>query len=131
MLRDDLDLDHEYSQAANHGEEHGRVLRKAIWKVTFILTAITVIEVITGATIKQYAVDAENISVQNSTWWIIKYSFIILTLVKAGYIVLKFMHLGDERKNFRWMVLGPYILFILYLVFHLLTEATYWNNALT
>ena len=34
----------------------------------------------------------------------IKWAFIILTLVKAGYIVLSFMHLGDERKNFRYMI---------------------------
>ena len=43
MLRDDLDLDNEYALSANHDEEHGRVLRKKIWKVTAILTAITIV----------------------------------------------------------------------------------------
>jgi len=51
---------------------------------------------------------------------------IILTVVKASYIVLVFMHLGDERKNFKWVILGPYIMFILYLIFICLTESTYW-----
>ena len=123
MLRDDLDLDHEYSVSANHDDEHGKALRKKIWKVTAILTAITVVEVITGGSIKQYYD-----GVPNESWWMIKWGFIILTLVKAGYIVLSFMHLGDERKNFRYMVLGPYFLFILYLIFHLFTEASYWNE---
>ena len=123
MLRDDLDLDNEYALSANHDEEHGRVLRKKIWKVTAILTAITIVEVITGGSIKQYYD-----GVPNDSWWMIKWGFIILTLVKAGYIVLSFMHLGDERKNFKYMILVPYTLFIVYLIFHLFTESTYWGE---
>ena len=112
MERDDLIKDHEYSLSANHNESHGVKIRKTIWKVTAILTAITIAEVITGASIKQYYS-----GVANDYWWIIKVSFIILTVVKAAYIVLVFMHLGDERKNFKWVILGPYILFIIYLIF--------------
>ena len=123
MLRDDLDLDKEYSLSANHDDEHGKALRKKIWKVTIILTAITIVEVITGGSIKQFYE-----GVPNESWWMIKWSFIFLTMIKAGYIILSFMHLGDERKNFRYMVLGPYILFILYLIFHLFTEASYWGE---
>ena len=123
MLRDDLDLDKEYSLSANHDDEHGKALRKKIWKVTIILTAITIVEVITGGSIKQFYD-----GVPNESWWMIKWGFIFLTMIKAGYIVLSFMHLGDERKNFRYMVLGPYILFILYLIFHLFTEAAYWGE---
>jgi cytochrome c oxidase subunit IV len=123
MLRDDLDLDKEYSLSANHDDEHGKALRKNIWKVTIILTAITIVEVITGGSIKQFYD-----GVPNESWWMIKWGFIVLTLIKAGYIVLSFMHLGDERKNFRYMVLGPYILFIAYLIFNLLAEASYWGE---
>jgi uncharacterized integral membrane protein len=36
------------------------------------------------------------------------------------------MHLGDERKSFKWVILAPYILFILYLIFICLTESSYW-----
>ena len=56
------------------------------------------------------------------SWTMIKWTFIALTLVKAAYIVLVFMHLGDERKNLRWVVLAPYMLFIAYLIFIALTE---------
>jgi cytochrome c oxidase subunit IV len=125
MERDDLHMDHHYSVSANHDEHHGKEIRKTIWKVTIILTLITIVEVLTGAFVKQY-VDGT----QNNVWPFIKWSFILLTLVKAGYIVLKFMHLGDENKSFRLMVLIPYAIFIAYLIFVLITESTYWNGVL-
>ncbi len=125
MLRDDLDLDHQYSLAANHSEEHGAKTRKKIWMVTGILTAITIVEVLTGAFVKQF-VDGS----PNPVWPFVKWGFILLTIVKAGYIVMSFMHLGDERKNFKLMVLVPYILFILYLVYLMLEEAMYQNDML-
>ena len=124
MERDDLIRDNEYALLANHDEEHGRVVRKKIWKVTIILTAVTVFEVLMGAFVKQYGADGGD----NSLWPYVKWTFIILTIVKAAYIVLVFMHLGDERKNFKWVILGPYILFILYLIFICLTESTYWHE---
>ena len=123
MERDDLIKDHEYSLLANHDEEHGKEIRKKIWKVTALLTLITVVEVLIGAFIKQYDATGGD----NSLWPYVKFGFIILTVVKAAYIVLIFMHLGDERKNFKWVILGPYILFIIYLIFICLTEASYWN----
>ena len=110
MERDDII---EYSLDTHHSEEEGVKLRKKIWKVTAILTAITIFEVFCGATIKQ---DSEY-------WTIIKWMFICLTVLKAAYIVLVFMHLGDERKSFKYIVLVPYILFILYLIFIAITES--------
>lgn len=128
MVRDDLDMDHQYSLSANHSEEHGVAIRKKIWKVTALLTLITIVEVLVGAFVKQY-LDAEHTEM-NPVWPFIKWGFIVLTLVKAGFIVMSFMHLGDETKNFKWMVLGPYIMFIIYLIFQLLSEANYWNEIL-
>ena len=125
MERDDLIRDQEYSLSANHDEAHGKAIRKTIVKVTVILTIITVVEVLTGAFIKQYTGET---GADNEIWPIIKWSFIFLTVVKASYIVLVFMHLGDERKNFKWVILGPYILFILYLIFICLTESTYLHE---
>ena len=124
MERDDLIHDHQYSIAANHDEEHGKAIRKTIWKVTGILTLITVVEVLIGAFIKQY--DASGLD--NNIWPFVKIGFIVLTVVKAAYIVLVFMHLGDERKNFKWIILAPYILFIIYLIFICIQESTYWHD---
>jgi cytochrome c oxidase subunit IV len=56
------------------------------------------------------------------TWSMIKWTFVILTLVKAAYIVLVFMHLGDERPNLKKVVLAPYMLFIGYLLFIAISE---------
>ena len=124
MERDDLIHDHKYSVAANHDENHGAEIRKKIWKVTGILTLITVVEVFIGAFIKQF--DASG--ADNALWPYVKIGFLVLTLVKAAYIVLVFMHLGDERKNFKWVILAPYILFIMYLIFICLTESSYWHE---
>jgi cytochrome c oxidase subunit IV len=103
MERDDLI---EYSLHAHHSEEKGKEIRKKIWGVTALLTIVTIVEVLLGAFIKQ----------SNDMWPLVKWSFIILTLLKAGYIVMVFMHLGDEKKTFRYVILVPYFLFMLYLI---------------
>lgn len=118
MLRDDVI---EYSLHAHHSEEEGVKVRKKIWMVTAILSVITLVEVLVGAFMPRD-------SVSNLTWEFIKYGYILLTVVKAGYIVLIFMHLGDEKKGLKYMILVPYILFILYLIFIVLTEAAYIVN---
>jgi len=108
MERDDLIINDSYSVNARHSEEDGKKIRKKLYMVTVILTAITVVEIFMGVFFKRNA---------TFTWETIKLTFIILTLVKAGYIVLIFMHLGDERKNLKYVVLLPYALFIMYLIF--------------
>ena len=116
MERDDII---EYSLDAHHSEEEGVKVRKKIYFVTILLTAITAIEVALGV------------------WWhslglphiVVQYAFIIMTLVKAGYIVAVFMHLGDERRPFLMAVVVPYSLFIAYLIFICLNEATTWMES--
>lgn len=117
MLRDDII---EYSLDAHHSEETGKVLRKKIWKITLFLTLITAFEVIVGMTIKQ----------SSPSWWIVKWLFIALTLLKGGMIVLSFMHLGDERKAMRYVILVPYFLFVFYLIFIALYEGTAAGQAM-
>ncbi len=108
MERDDLIVNESYALKAKHSEEDGKVIRKKLYTVTLILTVLTAIEIMMGIFFKR-----------NGTfmWETIKLTFIILTLVKAAYIVFIFMHLGDERKNLKYVVLLPYALFILYLIF--------------
>ena len=111
MIRDDI---YEYSLDAHHDEEAGKKIRKKIWFVTALLTIITIVEVALGAMIKQ----------GSGVWPFVKWSFIIMTLLKAGYIVMTFMHLGDERKGLRAVILVPYFIFMLYLIFICLWEGT-------
>lgn len=118
MLRDDLI---EYSLKTHHSEEKGKLIRKKIVFVTILLTAITLVEVLLGAFIHQ-----------NSTLWpLVKWTFVVLTLLKAGYIVMVFMHLGDEKKWLRNVILIPYFLFVLYLIFIALWEALEVGSALS
>ena len=114
MERDDLIVNDSYALNAHHSEEEGVKIRKKIVFVTILLTAITAVEVAMGIIFKR---------AETFTWETIKWSFIILTLVKAGYIVMVFMHLGDERKNLRNTILTPYLVFILYLIYICFTEA--------
>ncbi|MEN9302504.1 MAG: hypothetical protein RL264_933 [Bacteroidota bacterium] len=115
MERDDLI---EYSLHTHHSEEQGKAIRSKIWKVTALLTIVTIIEVALGSIIKQ----------SDSAWPLVKWSFIVMTLLKAGYIVMVFMHLGDEKKTLRYVVLIPYILFMMYLIFIALWEGTEVGN---
>lgn len=113
MERDDLIVNDSYAINATHSEEEGKKIRKNVLGVTALLTIITVVEVIMGVVFKRNG---------TFSWEVIKLLFIVLTLVKAAYIVLKFMHLGEERRNLKYVILLPYALFIMYLIFIALTE---------
>jgi caa(3)-type oxidase subunit IV len=119
MERDDVI---EYSLDAHHSEEEGKKIRKKIWFVTFLLSAITIAEVLVGVMWPKNALGADS-----GAWLSIKIFYIVLTLVKAGYIVLVFMHLGDERKSLKYVILVPYIIFIIYAMFILFVEGNALN----
>ncbi len=116
MERDDII---EYSLDAHHSEEQGRKIRRKIWMVTLFLAVVTTVEVTLGAYWKEWF--------DLSAWNSIKWTYVVLTLIKAGYIVAVFMHLGDERRNIRAIILLPYALFILYLIFIAIWESQYVN----
>ncbi|MBP9161139.1 MAG: cytochrome C oxidase subunit IV family protein [Flavobacteriales bacterium] len=118
MERDDII---EYSLDAGHSEEAGRVIRKKILFVTILLSVITSVEVMLGVYWRNWMPDS---------WHWVKWTFIVLTLVKATYIVMSFMHLGDERRNIRSVILLPYALFLLYLTFIAIWESTYIHETL-
>ncbi len=117
LERDDLIVNDSYSLNSTHDEEHGKAIRKKIVFVTILLTLITTVEVVLGIYIKH----------GTTLWPFVKWSFIVMTLVKAGYIVAVFMHLGDERKSLRYMILVPYVIFVLYLIFVSITESNAVN----
>ena len=119
MERDDII---EYSLDNHHSEEEGRVMRRKIWFVTGFLALVTTFEVVLGAYWRNF--------LPPEMWQWVKWSFIVLTLVKATYIVMTFMHLGDERRNLRGLILLPYGLFICYLIFIAIWESNYVNRML-
>lgn len=90
-----------------------------LWKTFFLLLALTVVEVWLG--IKKFEVFSGVVGGTS----IINYIFIILTLVKAYFIVSTFMHLGGEKKGFRLAVYLPALILIPYLTFILLVEGSF------
>lgn len=104
----------QYSHPHTRTPEESKAVRKKILLVTLLLSIITVVEILIGIYFSKTHVGP-------GTWTLIKWFYIILTLVKAGYIVLVFMHLGDEQKNLRTTVLLPMVL-VIYLIFIALFE---------
>ncbi len=111
----------EYELMAHHSEEDGKKKRRALWNVFWIMLVITIVELIIGSEAhKLHLLNEDRTSTVP-----LKFIFIGLTLLKAFYIVFKFMHLGDENKWLRYTVLVPYMIFITYLIFIIVGEANY------
>ena len=104
-------MSHEHAHESNLGR---------IWKVFGILSVITIVEVIFGI-LKPDVLHMNNFLSMNLLNWL----FIILTLVKAYYIVWAFMHMEGEKSSLRWIVVSPIIFLVAYLLFILLVEADY------
>lgn len=80
-----------------------------IWKVMLILLAVTAIEFVFA-----FTMDASPLKT---------FIFIVLTIVKAFYIVGEFMHLSHERKSLIWSILLP-VIFIAFLIFILMYQGS-------
>lgn len=90
-----------------------------IWKVFWILLIVTAVEVALGIIKPPFMME-----VYFGTK-LINHIFIILTLIKAAYIVMEFMHLGQEKKGLKLVILLPALILIPYMLFILLTEGLY------
>ena len=91
-----------------------------VWKVFWILLIVTTVEVVLGLIKPPFLVGTIFLGTK-----LINHVFIILTLVKAAYIVNVFMHLGFERKSLQWAILLPALILVPYLLFILLNEGAY------
>ena len=91
-----------------------------IWKVFWILLVVTAVEVVLGIIKPQYLIETKFLGTI-----LLNNIIIILTIIKAAYIVMIFMHLGDERPALQWTIILPAVILIPYLLFILLTEGGY------
>jgi caa(3)-type oxidase subunit IV len=87
-----------------------------IWKIFWLLLAITAVEVVLGI------VKPEFLMVQFAGTSLLNIIFIGLTLVKAAYIVMYFMHLKFEETFLQWTIYLPVLILIPYLTFILIAE---------
>ncbi len=104
-----------YKYAVRHTEEEGKKIRKRIWFMFWVLLAITTVEVLLGMYWKALG----------APWGAIKMTFIILTVLKAFFIVSEYMHLKHEKTWLKNALIIPYVIFALYIPYHLLTEGVY------
>lgn len=105
-----------YETMYNHDDAYGKKARRTLWNVFWVMLVITIAELIIGSM-------APGHGWSGTTW--LKVLFIGLTIGKAAFIVWWFMHLGHEVKFFKYIILMPYIVFMAYGIFIILTEGTY------
>lgn len=104
-------------------EEEGVHTRKLIWRVFWILLAITTLEVVLGLFYKDW----------EFSWTFVKTTFLLLTVAKAYLIVAFYMHLKYEKSFLIKIIAIPYVIIALYLVYLVLKEGEYsalmenWN----
>ena len=97
---------------------------KRIWKTFWLLSALTVIELIIGLAIYNIHKGED----PNPTLVLMfKGMITILTIAKAYYIVSVFMHLGDEIRNMIMTIVVPLCLFIWFIT-AFLWDGNSWKN---
>ena len=99
----------EHTAAVHQHDEHnvGGGVRE-IWKVTIILSVLTLIELALGFWLM--SIDGEG------TRLFIKGVIIILMLAKAFYIVGYFMHLKHEIRNLIMTIVVPLLIFVWFII---------------
>ncbi|TGV00893.1 cytochrome C oxidase subunit IV family protein [Flavivirga rizhaonensis] len=110
---------HEHKLAIFRGLVKFKSNTQKIWGVLIFLTIVTAVEVVLGI-LKPESLMGQVLGMKALNW-----IFIILTIVKAYYITWDFMHMRDELKSLRRMVVWTAIFLILYLIFILLQEGGY------
>tara|TARA_B100000900_G_scaffold305249_1_gene263901 strand:+ start:2569 stop:2949 length:381 start_codon:yes stop_codon:yes gene_type:complete len=94
-----------------------------IWRVFWILLFVTALEVFLGIlkvneSLPEVLIHDKFLGLE----WL-THIFIILTIIKAAYIVMEFMHLGHEAKGLKLTILLPCVVLIPYLLFILISES--------
>lgn len=97
---------------------------KGIWRVFWILTILTVLELSLGLAIYKVHGGADPSA---TLVLFFKGVVCILTLAKAYYIVSHFMHLGDEIRNMVMTIVVPLFLFVWFII-AFLYEGNSWKN---
>ena len=96
-----------------------KTITHKIWGVLLLLSIVTAIEVALGI----YKPDVLMTYFLNMK--ILNWIFIMLTIVKAYYITWDFMHMRDEPKVLRRVVVWTFNFLVCYLVWILIQEAGY------
>lgn len=94
----------------------------AVWRVTWWLTVITVLEVV-FALIYMYIPEI-NTTVPR---FVLNLTFIIASLGKAFFIIGEFMHLKYEKRILMVSMAVP-LIFLVWAIIAFMYEGDYWHN---
>lgn len=97
---------------------------KKIWRVFWILTGLTIAELILGLLIYNVHKGADPSA---ALVLFFKGVVCILTLAKAYFIVSHFMHLGDEIRNMVMTIIVPLFLFVWFII-AFLKDGSSWKD---
>ncbi|MEJ7778322.1 MAG: cytochrome C oxidase subunit IV family protein [Daejeonella sp.] len=98
-----------------HAIEHEGMTKKKIWQVFFYMLGITAIEFFIALYLLPKGIIGQGIG---------NFIYVILTLVKAFYIVAYFMHLKFEKFALKTGITVS-LVFIIYFIVLMLTEGSY------
>ncbi|HVV56170.1 MAG TPA: cytochrome C oxidase subunit IV family protein [Mucilaginibacter sp.] len=99
-----------------HAEEHEGMNKKRIWNVFYVLVVVTSIEFLIALYLVPHGILKVNVA---------NPLYIVLTLVKAFFIVGYFMHLKFERPGLIFAIVIP-VLFLIGLILVLTNESHHW-----
>ncbi len=103
-------------QAAAHSHTHEVTMTpKKIWQVFFVLLGITTVEFVLALAVPETTMRQ---GIKNVI-------YILLTLLKAYYIIAFFMHLKFEKLGMIYAILVPTI-FIIGFIVAMLAEGNFW-----
>ena len=100
-----------------HAIEHEGMTKKKIWQVFFYLLGITSIEFFIALYLLPKGIIGHSLG---------NFAYVVLTLVKAFYIVAYFMHLKFEKFALKTGI-SVSLVFIIYFIILMLTEGSYMN----
>ncbi|QBQ42449.1 cytochrome C oxidase subunit IV family protein [Sphingobacterium psychroaquaticum] len=113
---------HENIAAHDHHDDHAGMDKKGIWRVFFILLALTALEfLIALGFVHHWGILQKGM--------LVNIIYIVLTLVKAFYIVAYFMHLKFEKSGFI-VCCSVVFIFILYFIVLMLIEGDFLHGAM-
>lgn len=103
-----------------------------IWGVFIFLSFLTAIEVGLGIMRPEFLLSTKLFGfIPILEMNLLTFIFIVLTIVKAYYITWDFMHMRDETKYLRRLIVWSTVFFITYFVVLILLEGQYKYDVLT
>lgn len=105
------------AMSKNEYEHH----KSDVWKTTVLLSIVTIVEVVFAILYEKYLIP------KGWSLGILRLFLIVMSLVKAGYIMAVFMHLKHESKAFMVTILVPFTLLI-WMIISFLMDGESWNH---